>query len=101
MKQSVAANISIVLAPIAWLLVAWGGLSFIADPAPGTSRNLMRLHYLSGHAAFFLGLVALAAAVCLAGFSWSGAKRRSAFAFLLLCAPFLLTLLPLFRWVAA
>jgi hypothetical protein len=97
MKQSVAATISIVVAPIAWLLVVWGGLSFIADPAPGTSRDLMRLHFLFGHAAFFLGLIALAVSVWLAGYSWSGAKYRSAFAFLLICAPILLTLAPLFR----
>ena len=77
MKQSTASNLALVLALLAWPLCYYGVLSQLGDFVPATPRHVIDQHRAVSASVLALGVAALATALVLAGFAFSGARVRS------------------------
>lgn len=96
MKKTAAANIALCLVVMGWAASFWGLFAHLGDPDPRAPREVIEAENRFYWALFFVGVVAIASAMWLAGFSYSEAKIRSAFVAAATMAP----LVGLGVWIA-
>jgi hypothetical protein len=77
MKQSVASNLAVGLALLAWPLLIYGLMSQLGDPQPGTSSEVTAANRRLSVAVLSVGFLCFLGALWLSGFSFTGAKVRS------------------------
>lgn len=87
MKSAHAANLSLGLVVIGWLLSAYGVLSTLGDPDPRVpSVVIERERHLSA-AILIVGVIALLSSTWLSGYAFTQAKRRASLALIMCVAP--------------
>lgn len=87
MNASRAANASLGLVALGWLLAAWGVLSQMGDPSPLVPRSELEAHRHVSQAFLLVGFMFLLAGLWLSGYSFSLARKRATVALFACVAP--------------
>ena len=77
MRQSVASNLAVGLALLAWPLIIYGLMSQLGDYHPDTPNGAIAASRRVSVAVLSAGLLCFLGALWLSGFSFTGAKIRS------------------------
>ncbi len=77
MRQSVASNIAVGLALLAWPLIIYGLMSQLGDYHPSTPSEVIAANRRASVAVLSTGFLCFLGALWLSGFSFTGAKVRS------------------------
>jgi hypothetical protein len=77
MSQSRAANSSLLLVIVGWLVSSYGVLSQLGDPAPSVTKAAYLAHRELSFAIFIVGMLCLLGALWLSGYCYPAAKVRS------------------------
>ena len=77
MRHSVASNLAIVLAVLAWPLIIYGLLSQLGDYHPSIAREIIVANRRISVTVLSVGFICYLGALWLSGYSYTGAKIRS------------------------
>lgn len=77
MRQSVASNLAIALAMLAWPLIIYGLMSQLGDYRPSTPSEIIVASRRTSVAVLSAGFLCFLGALWLSGFSFTGAKTRA------------------------
>lgn len=77
MRQSVASNLAVGLALLAWPLIIYGLMSQLGDYHPSTASEVVAANRRTSVAVLSAGFLCFLGALWLSGFSFTGAKVRS------------------------
>ena len=92
LKPEFAANLSLILVGFGWLLLIYGVLSQLGDPAPYVPQSELQFQRHLSMAVFLAGVFLLGSALWLSGFSFTFAKKRAIVSMLALAIPFAIIL---------
>lgn len=95
--RSITANVALVLVPLGWLLAVYGTLSVMGDYHPDTAREVIIANQNRSYAALSVGIICLAVALWLSGYSFRQARKRALLVGAAVAVPLLTVLLGLFR----
>jgi hypothetical protein len=88
MKPSHAANLSLALVILGWLLSTYGSLSQLGDPAPWVPRSEIEAHRHVSNVILVAGIISLLSAIWLSGYAFTVARWRSSLSLLACIIPF-------------
>lgn len=77
MRQSVASNLAVGLALLAWPLIVYGFMSQLGDYHPSTPSEVIAANRRTSVGVLLTGFLCFLGALWLSGFSFTGAKVRS------------------------
>lgn len=89
MKLTHAANLSLVLVVVGWLLAAYGVLANFGDPDPRIPSPVIERERHESAAILCVGIISLLSSIWLSGYSFTLAKRRASLALVACLAPFI------------
>ena len=97
MKLTHAANLSLALVVVGWLLATYGVLSNFGDPDPRIPSSVLERERHVSTAFLCVGIISLLSSIWLSGYSFTLAKRRASLAFVACLAPFIALFVYAFR----
>lgn len=80
MKQSIAANLAICLAPLGWLVCFFAMTSLLGDPPPGYPHQAYALEQRGYTTATLVGILMLFASLVASGYAMAPARIRASIA---------------------
>lgn len=89
MKATHAANLSLVLVVLGWLLSTYGSLSQLGDPAPWVPRSEIEAHRHISNAILVAGIISLLSTIWLSGYAFTSARWRASLSLLACIIPFI------------
>jgi len=95
--RTITVNLALILAPLGWLLAAFGTMSLVGDYHPDTAREVIIANQNRSYAALSVGIVFLVTALWLSGYTFHSAKKRALIVVLAVVLPLLVALAALFR----